>query len=661
MNHRNIWGDTFVVATILLCTSRCLAHSGVTFIAEPVRGNITIDGDLADWQQTTEYKISVPYLFNGNPESKDYTGRFRVACDYDREVLYVGVEVTDDSINLESAIDMWNSRDACEIFLTLEHSRRQRVPLQFVYRQTPIVAEADEPNKELQESFTVARKLRGNQLTYEWRINLTLLPGGKGSTRRPAVFGFDVGYIDLDEGGDIAVFSSSPGSGKHLTSATLGDLIMTAKTDALVTIEGDVKQAPSTGDDERNYPPVAIRSSEMPRIYLQVPCNDSGQFGAKLPPGKYTASLVDTPAVHVSEEESVSFAVTSGEPTITLPSLRSQPLPKPNLIGEQGVLLHEQFDAEQVDRFVRAYMAYHKIPGLSLAIVKDGEVVFGKGFGVKSLVTSEPVTDSTVFEVASMTKPMFAYAVCRLAERGIIDLDAPLWKYLPYADIEHDDRYKKITARMVLCHRTGFPNWRDGQLKIHFEPGTQQRYSGEAFGYLAKVASHLTGKDIETLMIDEVFAPLSIDNTFLTWDENADDSLVAMPHGRNNFALRKSRWSDVWVAGCLHVDAANFAKFIQAIIHEEGLSAASYEEMLRPQVDIPDGSNDQNFSLGFVVGGSKLDRHYGHGGHNTGFTSAFEVFKDRKFGYVFMVNNYQAPKFHEDLKAFLVSGAPVSQ
>lgn len=638
-----------------------LAHSGNTFVAAIVKKPIKIDGDLSDWPTSREYKLSVPYLFNGKPDTPDFTGRFRVGCDLKRETLYVGVEVKDDVISLKSPVDRWNARDTCEVFLTLSHSAEQTVPLQFVYRKTPIVAEADQPNQELQECFSVVRRQQGNRLTYEWRIDLSTLPGGKGTTKKPAVLGFDVGYIDLDTEGDIAVFSSSPGKGKHLTSATLGDLFVLGQPDSLVEVTGEVMRAPAKNDQngevaKQDFPPVAIRRPDLPNLYVQVPCDTSGRYRTQLPPGKYTSALVDTLPVPVSGQATVDFEVPSGKTPAKVPVLQMRPLRKPELIDETGILLRQQFDPEQVDQFVRAFMDYHRIPGLSLAILKGGEIVYGKGFGVKSLASREPVSNATVFEVASMTKPMFAFAVCRLAERGIIDLDTPLWKYLPYADIAHDDRYKKITARMVLCHRTGFPNWRDGQLKIHFEPGTQQRYSGEAYGYLAKVGSHLIGKDISTVMSEEVFSPFGIENTFLTWDENADDSLVAMPHDRNNTPIMKSRWSHVWVAGCLHVNARNFAKFLQAVINEQGLSDDAYAEMLRPQAAISKDSKDQNFGLGFVVGESEFGKHYRHGGHNVGFTSAFEIYPDRKFGYVFMVNNYQAVEFEKDLRAFLVTG-----
>ena len=119
-------------------------------------------------------------------------------------------------------------------------------------------------------------------------------------------------------------------------------------------------------------------------------------------------------------------------------------------------------------------------------------------------MTGDKVDSNTLFEAASITKPVFAFAVQRLAERGVIDLDKPLWLYLPYPDIAYDERYKLITAKHVLTHRTGFPNWRSmnesGKLDIKFTPGTDYGYSGEGFEYLKMVVEKITGKKVEQVL-----------------------------------------------------------------------------------------------------------------------------------------------------------------
>ena len=103
-----------------------------------------------------------------------------------------------------------------------------------------------------------------------------------------------------------------------------------------------------------------------------------------------------------------------------------------------------------------------EVPGAAVAVVRGGRVEWHKGFGVKNAETKEPVDGSTVFEAASLSKPVFAYAVLKLVDQGKLDLDAPLSKHLPTPYVEGDERLNLVTARMVLSHRTGFPNWRPG-------------------------------------------------------------------------------------------------------------------------------------------------------------------------------------------------------
>jgi CubicO group peptidase (beta-lactamase class C family) len=163
------------------------------------------------------------------------------------------------------------------------------------------------------------------------------------------------------------------------------------------------------------------------------------------------------------------------------------------------------------------------VPGLSIALLRDGELVWHRGFGVKNTKTNEPVSDSTVFEAASLSKPVFAYAVLKLVDAGKFDLDKPLNQYLPgNYDVGDDPRLGQITARRVLSHTPGFPNWRPqgGALKIHFTPGDRFSYSGEGFVYLAKVIEHVTGEKFDDFMKKTVFDPLGMTSSSYVWQES---------------------------------------------------------------------------------------------------------------------------------------------
>ena len=140
-----------------------------------------------------------------------------------------------------------------------------------------------------------------------------------------------------------------------------------------------------------------------------------------------------------------------------------------------------------------------QVPGVSVALVKDGALFWRRGFGVRDIRTKEPVDVNSVFEAASTSKPVFAYAVMKLRERGVIDLDTPLSRYTPDRPLEGDARLELITARHVLSHTSGLPNWRSKQepLSIRFTPGERWNYSGEGYSYLQSVVSRLTGSRVD--------------------------------------------------------------------------------------------------------------------------------------------------------------------
>lgn len=158
------------------------------------------------------------------------------------------------------------------------------------------------------------------------------------------------------------------------------------------------------------------------------------------------------------------------------------------------------------------------IQWLSLAIINEAEIVYHNTFGVCNIESQEPVTKQTIFEVASLSKPLFAYFTMKMAEQGKLDLDKPIYLYLqeifpPHLlDSTALSLYKTITPRIVLSHGTGIPNWAKGNLAIKFVPGTDFSYSGEAYQHLAAALGTKLGigcgPKLDTLFLDEVAHPL---------------------------------------------------------------------------------------------------------------------------------------------------------
>src|SRR5215471_4940680 len=166
----------------------------------------------------------------------------------------------------------------------------------------------------------------------------------------------------------------------------------------------------------------------------------------------------------------------------------------------------------RLDKWLPDRMAKGVVPGLSIALFRDRRRYWVHSFGVRDAKSGQPVTEETIFEAASLSKPVFAYGVLKLVDRGKLDLDIPLSRYMPQLYVEGDRRIDKITARIVLSHRTGFPNWRGAghPLEIYFTPGERFSYSGEGFVYLQKVVEAITGKPLNEYMSEAVFRPLGM-------------------------------------------------------------------------------------------------------------------------------------------------------
>jgi CubicO group peptidase (beta-lactamase class C family) len=252
---------------------------------------------------------------------------------------------------------------------------------------------------------------------------------------------------------------------------------------------------------------------------------------------------------------------------------------KMNAINEQSV--------NKLEKLIPQLMKDADVPGLSVVIIRDGEVYWHHGFGVKNAETKEPITDNTVFEAASLSKTVFAYGVLKMVENGMLDLDAPLNKYLPAAYIENDDRLNQITARRVLSHTTGLPNWRPNgkPLQIYFTPGERFSYSGEGYVYLQKVVEHLSGLPLEDIMKKTVFEPLGMTDSSFVWQEKYN-SLKAYAHDSAGKLAGRITSSEANAAASLHTTALDYAKFIAAILQRKGIKEATIREMLSPQVKV---------------------------------------------------------------------------
>jgi len=335
-----------------------------------------------------------------------------------------------------------------------------------------------------------------------------------------------------------------------------------------------------------------------------------------------------------------------------------------------------------MDAFLKKQMDSLQLPGVSIAFINKGKIVYHRALGIKDIKTKAPVDEQSIFEAASLSKPIFTYWVLKMADRGILSLDTPLYKYLPYPDIAHDERYKLITARMVLSHQSGLPNWRffpadsalhvkPGNLYLKFTPGTSFFYSGEGFLYLGKVIAHLLNRslqNIEPVFEQEVTVPLHMAHSSFTANPYILKHKVSGhqeghvdPVGGSNWPVLPSLQIDSNTfnpAATLHTNALDYATFIIALMKDKGLSKNSIREMFRPQLTVPLAEDFRKagystWGLGIAIAQSPVGTFYLHSGNNGNFQSGFLMDKARQSGYVFFTNCDHGNTFNEKLEAFL--------
>lgn len=174
-------------------------------------------------------------------------------------------------------------------------------------------------------------------------------------------------------------------------------------------------------------------------------------------------------------------------------------------------------------------MEVAEVPGVAMSVVRDNRIVWGHNAGVADIKTQRPVSGETLWPAASLGKPVFAFAVLRLVDARKIDLDTPLVTYLPgYAP--DDPKANSITARHVLSHSSGLPNWRRAESELlvpEFQPGSRFRYSGEGYFYLQRVIEHLTGTGFEQFMEQSVLTPLGMTSSTYSWRSDIASRVVA--------------------------------------------------------------------------------------------------------------------------------------
>ncbi len=330
-------------------------------------------------------------------------------------------------------------------------------------------------------------------------------------------------------------------------------------------------------------------------------------------------------------------------------------------LGRASQLGHEALVAT-LDQLVPALLAEHHVPGLAIALIRDRELAWSKGYGVRAAGSKEAITPNTVFEAASMSKPIFALLAMQLVDAKRLDLDRPLVEYGPEQLVPDSPEKGLVTARMVLSHTSGYPNWRpggeerEGPLPLLFRPGTRFSYSGEGIFYLQRRMELITGQPLDRLAQQRLFVPLGLRHSDYGWTPDIG-ARQATGHGEDGAALPRSKYLHPNAAYSLYTTADDYARLLVEVLRaEQGesslLSRAAAQELLKHQVAVgareplerPGAAQGQAvyWGLGWSLNATAQGDIAHHSGANrTGFRCFSQFSPTRGSGLVILTNGLQ--------------------
>lgn len=309
---------------------------------------------------------------------------------------------------------------------------------------------------------------------------------------------------------------------------------------------------------------------------------------------------------------------------------------------------------DEVDRYVKAFIEKRKIPGLSLAVVRDGKLVKAAGYGLANLELNVPARSETVYEIGSISKHFTAEAVLLLAQEGRLGLDDRLGKYLA----EIPSAWKDITLRHILTHTSGLKDWEaaavlsyrreytaDEFIKLmapfplDFAPGERWAYTNTGFPLLGPVIERVSGKRFEEFMTERIFKPLGMNDTRY----NHPSHIVPNHAGgyvEDEGVLRKGeplRPQVIAPNGGMLTTVLDLTKWEQ-VLHTERLFNPASLALMQTPVRLNGGATF-NSGLGLF-----LDRFRGHrlllhnGSTVAGFGAVFYTYPDDKLTVIVLCN-----------------------
>jgi CubicO group peptidase (beta-lactamase class C family) len=260
------------------------------------------------------------------------------------------------------------------------------------------------------------------------------------------------------------------------------------------------------------------------------------------------------------------------------------------------------------DKKIPEWLKETNVPAVGVGVIENGKLRYAKVFG--ELKRGGPVTQvaptpaNTIFQVASLTKPIVEVLTLTLVSSGEWNLDEPLANYWVDPDVENDPRHRQLTTRHVLTHQSGFPNWRSlnpaHKLEFIADPGTKVSYSGEGLEYLRHALEKKFNQPLEQLASKRLFRPYGMKQTRFVWDASIDESKFAFAHDKEGKPYDLHKHTQANAADLLLTTIDDYSRFAINVMKGKGLAPEVFADMIRPQAPFTSGKN-LFFGLGWMV------------------------------------------------------------
>ncbi|UDF02540.1 serine hydrolase [Asticcacaulis sp. AND118] len=354
------------------------------------------------------------------------------------------------------------------------------------------------------------------------------------------------------------------------------------------------------------------------------------------------------------------------------------------------VMAHDLPKPAAIDAEVGRVLKETGAKGLAIAVIDKGQVGYVQAYGVRN-AKGDPLTTDTVMYGASLTKTVFAYTVMRQVDQRRMTLDKPLAEVLPqplpryhspeivnrYSDWSAlDERWRKLTPRILLTHSSGFSNFYflepDEKLKFHFDPGARYAYSGDGLLTLQFTMETGLGIDLRT-ETDRVFKDFGMTKTSLIWRPDFAENLADGWNDKGEVEPHDER-SKVRVAGSMDTTISDLAKFAAAYVRGDGLSTKARTKLTTPQLHIttrtqfptfqPELPADQQrkdlyAGLGVVVFDGPQGRGFFKGGHNDITGNTWVCVEKSKRCVIILSNDVRSEAKFSELVKFVLGDTGV--